>query len=152
MTVSNPSFVFSLERVREVRAHEEDMAREAFAASLSLRARGVALLADAQARAAAAREQAVAETSPRSGAALISAQAWLERVQRSQEQAAMELDRRSAELEQRRADLTSAGQRRQVLERLKDRKRQAHQLETVRREAIALDEVAIAGHVRRLAS
>lgn len=152
MTVSNPSFVFSLERVREVRAHEEDMAREAFAASLSLRARGVALLADAQARAAAAREQAIAETTPRSGAALISAQAWLERVQRSQEQAALELDRRSAELEQRRVALTSAGQRRQVLERLKDRKRQAHHAETNRREAVALDEIAMTGHVRRLAS
>lgn len=152
MTVSNPSFVFSLERVREVRAHEEDMAREAFAASLSLRARGVALLADAQARAAAAREQAVAETTPRSGAALISAQAWLERVQRSQEQAALELDRRSAELEQRRVALTSAGQRRQVLERLKDRKRQAHHAETNRRDAVALDEIAMTGHVRRLAS
>ena len=152
MTVSNPSFVFSLERVREVRAHEEDMAREAFAASLSLRARGVALLADAKARAAAAREQAVAETSPRSGAALISAQAWLERVQRSQEQAALELDRRSAELEERRRALASAGQRRQVLERLKDRKRQAHNVETMRREAVALDEIAINGHLRRLAS
>ena len=46
--MSNPPFVFSLERVREVRAHEEDLAREAFAASLSLRARGIALLADAQ--------------------------------------------------------------------------------------------------------
>jgi flagellar FliJ protein len=152
VTVSNPSFVFSLERVREVRAHEEDMAREAFATSLSLRARGVALLADAQARAAAARAQAVAETSPRSGAALISAQAWLERVQRSQEQAALELDRRSADLEQHRAALASAGQRRQVLERLKDRKRQAHNLETMRREAVALDEIAINGHVRKLAS
>jgi flagellar FliJ protein len=150
--VSNPSFVFSLERVREVRAHEEDMAREAFAASLSLRARGVALLVDAQARAAAAREQAIAETTPRSGAALISAQAWLERVQRSQEQAALELDRRSDELEQRRVALASAGQRRQVLERLKDRKRQAHRVETVRRDAVALDEIALNGHVRRLAS
>ena len=150
--MSNPPFVFSLERVREVRAHEEDMAREAFAASLSLRARGVALLADAQARAAAAREQAIAETTPRSGAALISAQAWLERVQRSQEQAALELDRRSAELEQRRVALTSAGQRRQVLERLKDRKRQAHDVETNRRDAVALDEIAMTGHVRRLAS
>jgi flagellar protein FliJ len=152
VTVSNPSFVFSLERVREVRAHEEDMAREAFAASLSLRARGVALLADAQARAAAAREQAVAETTPRSGAALISAQAWLERVQRSQEQAALELERRTVELEQRRAALASAGQRRQVLERLKDRKRQAHQVESIRREAVDLDEIALNGHVRRRAS
>ena len=152
MTVSNPSFVFSLERVREVRAHEEDMAREAFAASLSLRARGAALLADAQARAAAAREEAIAQPTPLSGAALISAQAWLERVQRSQEQAALELERRSIELEQRRAALASAGQRRQVLERLKDRKRQAHQVESIRREAVDLDEIALNGHVRRLAS
>jgi flagellar protein FliJ len=150
--VSNPPFAFSLERVREVRAHEEELAREAFAASLSLRARGVALLADAQARAAAARERVIAETAPRTGAALLSEQAWLERVQRSQEQAALELDRRNDELEQRRAALTAAGQRRQVLDRLKDRKRRAHELETVRRDAVALDEVALTSHVRRLAS
>jgi flagellar FliJ protein len=150
--VRNPSFAFSLERVREVRAHEEDMAREAFAASLSLRARGVAMLADAQARAAAAREQAIAESSPRSGADLIAAQAWLERVQRSQEQAALELDRREAELEARRSALTSAGQRRQVLDRLKERKREAHRVQSARREANALDEVATAAHIRRAAS
>jgi flagellar FliJ protein len=150
--VSNPPFVFSLERVREVRAHEEDMAREAFAASLSLRARGVALLADAKARAAAAREQAMANTAPLTGAALLSEQAWLERVQRSQEQAALELERRNDELEQRRAALTAAGQRRQVLDRLKDRKRQDHAVETARRDAVVLDEVALTGHIRRLAS
>jgi len=150
--VRNPSFTFSLERVREVRAHEEDLAREAFAASLSLRARGVAMLADAQARAATAREQAIAESSPRSGTDLIAAQAWLERVQRSQEQAALELDRREAELEARRSALTSAGQRRQVLDRLKERKREAHRVQSARREANALDEVATAAHIRRAAS
>jgi flagellar FliJ protein len=150
--VSNPPFVFSLERVREVRAHEEDMAREAFAASLSLRARGVALLADAKARAAAAREQAIAKNAPLTGAALLSEQAWLERVQRSQEQAALELERRNDELEQRRAALTAAGQRRQVLDRLKDRKRQDHAVQSARREAVVLDEVALTGHIRRLAS
>jgi flagellar export protein FliJ len=150
--VRNPSFAFSLERVREVRVHEEDLAREAFAASLSLRARGVALLADAQARAAAAREQAIAESDPRSGADLIAAQAWLERLQRSQAQAALELDRREADLEAHRAALASAGQRRQVLERLKERKREAHRLESARREANVLDEVALGGHVRRAAS
>src|SRR5262245_29367571 len=92
--VTDPSFAFSLERVREECAHEEDVAREAFAASLSLRARGVALLADARARSAAARAGILADTTPRSGADLIAAQAWLERAQRSQEQAALELDRR----------------------------------------------------------
>jgi flagellar FliJ protein len=150
--VSNPPFAFSLERVREVRAHEEDKAREAFAASLSLRARGVALLADAKARAAAAREQAIAKSAPLTGAALLSEQAWLERVQRSQEQAALELERRNDELEQRRAALTAAGQRRQVLDRLKDRKRQDHAIEAARRDAVVLDEVALNGHIRRLAS
>jgi flagellar FliJ protein len=149
--VTDPSFAFSLERVREVRAHEEDVAREAFAASLSLRARGAALLADAQARAAAAREDAISDTTPRSGADLIAAQAWLERTQRSQEQAALELDRREAELEARRVALTSAGQRRQVLDKLKERKAEAHRLETARREASILDEVALVGHVRRAA-
>ena len=147
--MTGPSFAFSLERVREVRAHEEDVAREAFAASLSVRARGVALLADAQQRAAAAREQAVAETSPRSGAELIAAQAWLERVQRSEDQAAVELDRSDAELEQRRGELTTAGQRRQALERLKARQREAHRVKANRREAGVLDEIALNGHVRR---
>jgi flagellar FliJ protein len=147
--VTGPSFAFSLERVREVRAHEEDVAREAFAASLSVRARGVAMLADAQQRAAAAREQAVAEKSPRSGAELIAAQVWLERVQRSEEQAALELDRSDAELAQRREALTTAGQRRQALERLKDRQREAHRVSSARREAGILDEIALTGHVRR---
>jgi flagellar protein FliJ len=147
--VTGPSFAFSLERVREVRAHEEDVAREAFAASLSVRARGVALLADAQQRAATAREQAVTETSPRSGADLIAAQAWLERVQRSEEHAALELDRTDADVEQRRAALTTAGQRRQALERLKARQREAHRVKTNRREAGILDEIALNGHVRR---
>jgi flagellar FliJ protein len=147
--VTGPSFAFSLERVREVRAHEEDVAREAFAASLSVRARGVAMLADARERATAAREEAVADASLRSGADLIAGQAWLERVQRSEEQAALELDRRDADLAQRRAALTTAGQRRQALERLKERQREAHRVKANRREASRLDEIALTGHMRR---
>ena len=68
-------------------------------------------------------------------AELIAAQAWLERVQRSEEQAALELDRSDAELAQRRDALTTAGQRRQALERLKDRQREAHRVQSARREA-----------------
>jgi flagellar FliJ protein len=147
--VTDPSFAFSLERVRGVRAHEEDLAREAFAASLSVRARGLALLADARARSEAAREQAVAESAPRSGADLIAAQAWLERVQRSEQQAALDLDRSDADVEQRRAALTVAGQRRQVLDRLKERQRAAHRLQSNRRQAGVLDEIALNGYIRR---
>jgi flagellar FliJ protein len=147
--VTGPSFAFSLERVREVRVHEEDVAREAFAASLSVRARGVALLADARARSEAAREEAVAEKAPRTGSDLIAAQAWLERVQRSAEQAALDLDRTDAAVEERRAALTTAGQRRQALERLKARQREAHRVSSARREAGVLDEIALQQHVRR---
>jgi flagellar protein FliJ len=147
--VTDPSFAFSLERVREVRAHEEELAREAFAASLSVRARGVALLADARARSEAAREQAAAPKAPRSGAELIAAQAWLERVQRSEEQAALALHRHDADVDARRAALTTAGQRRQTLERLKERHREAHRIHATRREAVVLDEIALSAHVRR---
>jgi flagellar export protein FliJ len=152
VAVTDPSFAFSLERVREVRVHQEDLAREAFAASLTLRARGVALLADAQARAAAARQQAVTENAARTGADLIATQAWLERVQRTQEQAQIDLGQHEAAVAARRADLTSAGQRRQALERLKERQRAAHRTKSARREAGVLDEIAINNHVRRVAS
>jgi len=147
--VADPSFAFSLERVREVRAHEEDRAREAFAASLSVRARGLALLADARARSEAARAQAATKSTPRTGAELIAAQAWLERVQRSEHQAALEVDRSETALEQRRAALTVAGQRRHALERLKDRQREAHRVQAGRREAGILDEMALNGYLRR---
>lgn len=147
--MADPSFAFSLERVREVRAHEEDRAREAFAASLSVRARGLALLADARARSEAARDEAVTESAPRSGAELIAAQAWLERVQRSEHQAALEVDRSETNVAQHRAALTVAGQRRQALERLKERQREAHRLQAGRREAAILDEMALNGHLRR---
>ena len=45
--MSSPKFKFGLERVRELRAHDEDRAKEAFAASLNERLKGAALLAAA---------------------------------------------------------------------------------------------------------
>jgi flagellar export protein FliJ len=91
----------------------------------------------------------MAETAARTGSDLIAGQAWLERVQRSQAHAAQELSLREADLETRRGELTTAGQRRQVLERLKDRQREAFRVAAARREATLLDEVALNAHVRR---
>jgi flagellar export protein FliJ len=70
-------------------------------------------------------------------------------VHRSEELAALELDRHDAAVESRRAALTTAGQRRQALERLKARQREAHRVKSARREAGILDEIALNGHIRR---
>ncbi|HEV3002243.1 MAG TPA: hypothetical protein VGW75_15985, partial [Solirubrobacteraceae bacterium] len=60
--MSAARFRFGLERVREIRAHDEDRAKEAFAASLADRTRGAAMLA------AAAREVDDAHAARRGGA------------------------------------------------------------------------------------
>ena len=48
--MKSPRFNFGLERVREIRAHDEDRAKEAFAASLAHRVQGAAMLAEASRR------------------------------------------------------------------------------------------------------
>ena len=70
-------------------------------------------------------------------------------MERSEHQAALEVDRSETNVAQHRAALTVAGQRRQALERLKERQREAHRLQAGRREAAILDEMAINGHLRR---
>jgi flagellar protein FliJ len=147
--VSTARFRFGLERVREIRAHDEDRAKEAFAASLAQRARGAALLAaaaqqfdDAQ---AARRDGAPAA----SGQELVSMQAYLDRVEQSRRDAERDLAQSEAALAERRRLLTEASRRRQALERLKERRAAEHAAEVARREGVMLDEIALAAHVRR---
>ncbi|MEA2426803.1 MAG: flagellar protein FliJ [Thermoleophilaceae bacterium] len=83
-----------------------------------------------------------------SGAELLALQAYLERTERQAESAALELDRREAEVDARRATLTTRSQERQVLERLKDRRRVDYDREAQRREGILLDEIGITTHRR----
>jgi flagellar FliJ protein len=146
--VTSPRFKFGLERVRDVRAHDEDRAKEAFAASLAQRARGAALLA------AAGEQVHAAHATLRSGAAgsghdFQGMQLWLERVERSRREAEHELARRDAELLQRRGALTEASRKRQALDRLKERRAAEHRLETNRAEGAFLDEIALTQHARR---
>jgi flagellar FliJ protein len=54
-------FRFGLERVRDLRAHDEELAKEQFAATLSQRLRGEALLRAAEDRLRHARADAVAD-------------------------------------------------------------------------------------------
>lgn len=144
-------FDFSLERVRQVRAHDEDRAKEALASSLATRDRGEENLAVATERLRAA-QSLTAEAAPIDAATLQRRQAFLERLERSRLVAALDLDRASQEVDARREVLTGASRRRQVLDRLRDRQAAAHAQAYARHEASVLDEIALQGHVRRSAA
>jgi flagellar export protein FliJ len=148
--VSSPHFTFRLERVRSLRERAEDQAKEEYASSVAHRMEGAAML-----RAAAAhRDEARAAVRPAADAALsgndfLSSQAWLERLERARQAAELELDRRDAEVDARHVALVHAARERHALERLHDKRRAEHTLETNRREAYELDELAAASHRRR---
>jgi flagellar protein FliJ len=142
-------FQFRLERVRALRERVEEQAREELASSLAVHLKGEAMLR------AAADEVSGAQDARRrtsnadlSGAELLALQAYLERTERRRESAALELDRRQAEVDARRSTLVQRSQERQVLERLKDRRRADHNREMERREGALLDEIALAAHRR----
>jgi flagellar FliJ protein len=147
---TGPRFRFGLERVREIRAHDEDRAKEAFAASLAQRMRGAALLA------AASEQLDEAHTTRRHGAestdgqTLVSMQAYLDRVEQSRRDAERELRDSEAAVADRRRALTEASRRRQALDRLKERRAAEYAAEEARREGVLLDEVALSAHVRRI--
>ena len=142
-------FKFRLERVRELREHAEDQAREELASSLAIRMKGEAMLrAAAEDMGAAQDARRKSSTADLSGAELLALQAYLERAERQRESAELELDRRQAEVDARRQALAVRSQERQVLERLKERRRNDHRREAERREGVLLDEMAITIHRR----
>ena len=146
--MSTPRFKFGLERVRELRAHDEDRAKEAFAASLEQRVRGAALLADVSRRLDDA-QAAQRDAFTRSGAELASTQAWLEQVERSRQDAERRLRHHDAEVLERRGELTEASRRRQALDKLKERRAAEHALDAQRREGAFLEDIALSAHVRK---
>jgi len=151
--VDHPSFKFRLERVRSLRERAEERAREDLARELSHRLRGEAMLREATEVASSAREAGLGALRPgASGADLLAAQAWIERSERARREAALELDRRDAEVAARRETLNVAARDREVIERLKRRRRQDHDREVARLDQIALDEVALGVHRRGAAA
>jgi flagellar FliJ protein len=150
--VSAKPFRFRLERVREIREHAEDRAREELASSLGAQLRGQAML---QAAAELVDEaQAARRVGSVAGAVpaldLQSHQLWLERLQRQRADAELAVERARAEVDSRRAALVEARRRREALERLKDRKRQEHRADAERVEGALLDEIALNNHVRQM--
>jgi flagellar export protein FliJ len=100
----------------------------------------------------ARREAASPEAGALSGADLLATQAWLDRLERAREAAELELDRREAEVDARHVALVNAARERHALERLAERRRADHALESARREAAEIDELALAAHRRRHAA
>jgi flagellar protein FliJ len=148
--VETPSFTFRLERVRSLRARAEDQARENLANELQLRLRGESLLMRATETVSTARDTGL-DTVTRAGTSgtdLIAAQAWMERAEQKRREAAHDLDRQDAQVDARRAALTDAMRDREVIDRLKERRRADHDREMARRAQIELDEIAIGMHRR----
>ncbi|MGZ4202616.1 MAG: flagellar export protein FliJ [Thermoleophilaceae bacterium] len=148
--MDRPTFTFKLERVRALREQREELAKEELAASLALRLRGEAMLEAASQHIEGARRShrdAAEETA--TAHELQAAQAYLERTEREHESASLALDRTDAEVEARRTLLQRAARDREVLERLKERKRAEHRREADRREGAVLDEMAIGIHRRK---
>jgi flagellar protein FliJ len=146
-------FRFGLERVREIRAHDEDQAKERFAASLNARVRGEAVLRAAEDRLREAQSGVtVPGFGPLTGAALVSRQAWVERLEQSRADAQLRMANYEAELQRRRAELQQASQAREVLDQLKTRQREQHRLQAARVESAQLDEMALQMHARRSAA
>jgi flagellar FliJ protein len=146
-------FRFGLERVREIRAHDEDQAKERFAASLNARLRGEAVLRAAEDRLRQA-QAGVLEPAlgPLTGATLAARQAWVERLEQSRIDAQLRMANYEAELQARRTELRRASQAREVLDQLETRQREQHRLATERVEAAQLDEMALQMHARRSAA
>ncbi len=147
-----PPFRFRLERVRELREHAEDRAREELAASLGAQLRGQAMLqaASAAVDGAHSASRAGAQQGAATAAAdLYAQQLYLERLERQRCDAELALERASAEVDARRGALVEASQKRQALERLKERRRREHTAHVERLEGAFLDEIALTSYVRQ---
>jgi flagellar FliJ protein len=152
--VTPSGFRFRLHRVHDLRRRAEDQARDAYAASLAYRLEGASMLRGAlgqrdDAR-AAARLRSAAEAA--SGAELVAAQAWLDRLEDAREAVELDVGRRDAEADARRASLLRAARERQALDRLEERARERHRVDAARAETAMLDELAVVGHRRAEAS
>ena len=142
-------FKFRLERVLDMRERAEDEAKEALAAAMAERDRWAGRLAAAAAQLESARTGHAGTSSGVSIGEMLAHQAFVERAERELRAAELDLSRRDAEVDARRAALQEAARERQVLVKLRDKQADAHRREADRLEAQHVDELALAMHRRR---
>jgi flagellar protein FliJ len=151
--VSGGAFRFRLERVRALRERTEDQAREELAGAMAEREQWAARLGDAAGQLGAARAaQRDAAAEGVSVADMVAHQAFLERSERAERAAELDLHRQEAEVDARRVALQHAARERQALERLKDKQAAEHRRAAERREGALLDELALSRHRRSRAA
>jgi flagellar FliJ protein len=139
-----PSFRFRLERLRALREHSEDAAKEALAGAMARHQQSEEQVRAASERVAEARAaQLDGAARPSNATDLIARQAYLERTENAHHASRHDLHRHNLELAGRRDALAAAARDRQTLERLKEHRLADHQRETARVEGLVLDEVAI---------
>jgi flagellar FliJ protein len=153
--MSSP-FRFGLQRVREIRVHDEDQAKERFAASLNERMRGEAVLRAAEDRLRDAQGWVggvgLQGFGPLTGASLVSRQAWVERLRDDRADAQLRMNSYDNELQRRRVELTDASRAREVLDKLETRQREHHRQAAARVENAELDEMGLRSYARRSAA
>ena len=144
-------FTFRLERVRALRERAEQRASEELASSVAHHRRGEEELRAAEERVAQAREGRRA-TAQASGADLLAMQAYIERTQRAEQAAALDLGRREAEVGARRDALVHAAREHRALTRLEQRRREEHAQQAARADGAIMDELALGVHRRGAAA
>ncbi len=143
-------FKFRLQPVLEIREGEETKAKEQLAETMSLRAQGREMLESAEqlVRDAAEAERAAAQR-PVTVQELAQQQLWRERLERHRLAAGQQLEQAEGEVVLSRNALVHAHQRRAVLDRLKDIKRDEHRTQREAADAAETDEIALQQHHRR---
>jgi flagellar protein FliJ len=143
--VNVPGFRFKLERVRAVRERAEQLAKQDLAEAISRRSDTEADLRAAEALLEQAHEQQRSNTTVTQSvdpSELLARQAYVERIEAQRANHAHDLDHRETEVAARDAQLTKASGEREMLERLRERRRSEHEREAARLEQGTLDEVA----------
>ncbi len=149
--MSSRPFTFRLERVRALRERAEQRASEELASSVAHQRRGEDELRAAAERVAQARAGRRA-TAQASGADLLAMQAYIERTQRAEQAAALDLGRREAEVDARRDALVHAAREHRALTRLEQRRREEHAQQAARADGAVMDELALSVHRRGAAA
>ena len=149
--MSSRPFTFRLERVRALRERAEQRASEELASSVAHHRRGEDERRAAEARVVRAREGRRA-TAQASGADLLAMQAYIERTQRAEQAAALDLGRREAEVDARRDALVHAAREHRALTRLEQRRREEHAQQAARADSAVMDELALSVHRRGAAA
>jgi flagellar export protein FliJ len=147
--VDNASFNFTLEPIRALREQAEKQAQEALARELRRHRERETELRRASLRVDEARgSTGLAPGTEVTGHDLRAFQAYMERVERERDAAAHGVAAQAVEVDAGRSRLARAAIEHETLVRLKARKRSEHARTVARAQVAALDEVAIARHLR----